>query len=317
MTPQDLLLTCAFDAVIGDPAACPHPVRLMGTVIQWSEQQVRRIATEPLSLRRAGAALAVGLPLIAAGVGWILIACVALLDPWAGWLVSIVLGASTLAWRDLIDHVNRVDEALVQGMLPRARTAVAMIVGRDTDCMSEQEVVRATVETIAESASDGIIAPLFYLALGGPPLALAYKAVNTLDSMIGHQDTRYRDLGWASARLDDCVNWIPARATAWLVVLAAGVLTGSSTTMRRSATTLMRDGAKHPSPNSGRPEAAMAGALRVQLGGVNQYGGISQERPHMGESCHGLMVSHIAIARTIVTTAYLLAVVGAAGWLWW
>ncbi len=316
MTPQDLLLICAFDAAIGDPPWLPHPIRLMGKVIAWSERHIRRFAASPRSLRTAGLILAVGLPSAAAMSGWAVIACFDTWHSWAGWLAGLVLGASTLAWRDLIDHINRVLAALAEGSLPSARSAVGMIVGRDTEKLSSSEVVRATVETIAESASDGIIAPLLYLTLGGPPLALAYKAMNTLDSMIGHLDERYRDFGWASARLDDLLNWIPARITAWMVVMAAGLLTGSMATMQRSAVTLVKDGGKHPSPNSGRPEAAMAGALHVELGGTNYYDGLPHGRPRLGAPGERLVVEHIVRAKTILTTAYLLALAVAAGYLW-
>ncbi|HJU04347.1 MAG TPA: adenosylcobinamide-phosphate synthase CbiB, partial [Nitrospiraceae bacterium] len=189
--------------------------------------------------------------------------------------------------------------------LVRARQAVSRIVGRDTDHLSEPEVVRATVETIAESTSDGVIAPLVYLVVGGPPLALAYKAINTLDSMIGHHDDRYRDFGWASARLDDAVNWLPARLTAVLFVVAAGLYTR---TMRQAWHIMQRDGAKHPSPNSGRPEAAMAGALGVQLGGTNFYGGHRSVRSHLGDRIRSLNPVHITAALRLMAVASFMAV---------
>jgi adenosylcobinamide-phosphate synthase len=179
-------------------------------------------------------------------------------------------------------------------------------VGRDTNHLSEPEVVRATAETIAESASDGIIAPLVYLVVGGPPLALAYKAINTLDSMIGHRDNRYRDLGWASARLDDAVNWLPARLTAVFLVLAAGIYTG---TMRQAWRIMRRDGDKHPSPNSGWPEAAMAGALGVQFGGTNFYGGDRSERARLGDPLMPLSPCHITAALRLMAVASLMAVI--------
>jgi adenosylcobinamide-phosphate synthase len=183
------------------------------------------------------------------------------------------MAATTLAWRDLVDHVGAVSAALKTGSLERARQAVGLIVGRDTQQLSESEVIRAAVETIAESACDGVIAPLLFLVAGGPPLAIAYKAVSTLDSMVGHRDDEYRDVGWASARLDDFANWVPARLTAWMIAAAAGLVLFSAKAMAKSSAILLRDGHKHPSPNSGRPEAAMAGALGVQLGGLNWYGG--------------------------------------------
>jgi adenosylcobinamide-phosphate synthase len=181
--------------------------------------------------------------------------------------------------------------------------------------MDESDIVRATVETIAESTADGILAPLFYLALGGPPLALAYKAVSTLDSMIGHLDNRYRWLGWASARLDDVANFIPARITALLLVLSAGIVSRSWPAMQHAWQIVLRDGARHPSPNSGHPEAAMAGALGVQLGGTNRYDGVLVERPCLGDPVQSLTRAHIGMALTLMLWTSLTGVLLGMGWL--
>jgi adenosylcobinamide-phosphate synthase len=227
----------------------------------------------------------------------------------------VVLAWTTLAARDLIDHVVSVQRALQSVSLTEARSAVAKIVGRDTEEMAESDIVRATVETIAESTADGIIAPLFYLVLGGAPLALAYKAVSTLDSMIGHLDDRYRWFGWASARLDDVANFLPARITALLLVLSAGIVSRSWPTMQRAWHILLRDGGQHPSPNSGRPEAAMAGALGTQLGGINRYEGLSLERPCLGDPDQLLTRAHIGMALTLMLWTSLLGVLLGMGWL--
>ncbi len=315
MITGDFVLVCALDAAIGDPRWLPHPVRWMGLAVMWFERRARALCRSAQSLRRGGIVLALGLPLLSYLAGWLLIACADVMHVWAGRGVGIFLAVTTLAWRDLVDHVGAVSNALKAGSLPQARQAVALIVGRDTETLTEVEVVRATVETLAESTSDGVIAPLFYLILGGAPLALAYKAINTLDSMIGHRDERYRDFGWASARLDDVANWIPARVTAGLIVIAAGLVRGVGSA-RRSWHTLLRDGHKHPSPNSGRPEAAMAGALSVQLGGVNRYDGVAVERPHLGDVLEPLIAHHIVCAQTTMTVAYLLAIAGAVAVLW-
>jgi adenosylcobinamide-phosphate synthase len=315
MMAGDLVLACVLDAAIGDPPSLPHPVRSMGRVIAWFEDRVRPVCLTPRGLRWAGIVLAVGLPLVSYTAGWLVIGLATDIHDWVGRGVGILLAFTTLAWRDLVDHVGAVSHALEEDLLSQAREAVAHIVGRDTEALSESDVVRATVETIAESASDGIVAPLFYLMLGGAPLALAYKAINTLDSMIGHRDERYRDLGWASARLDDLASWVPARATACLIVLAAGLIRGIDSA-QRSWRILLRDGHRHPSPNSGRPEAAMAGALGVQLGGVNRYDGVAVERPLLGDMLEALTSHHIVRARTIMTAAYLLAIAGAVTLLW-
>ncbi|MGH7229926.1 MAG: adenosylcobinamide-phosphate synthase CbiB [Nitrospiraceae bacterium] len=305
MTAADLIVACVLDLAIGDPHWLPHPVRLMGKTIVWYEARIRVAACTPSALRVAGIILAIGLPAMSYTIAWLAIELVGSVHPEAGRGVGIWLAFTTLAARDLFDHARAVARALQRGSLALARQAVSRIVGRDTDRLSEPEVVRATVETIAESTSDGVIAPLVYLALGGPPLALAYKAINTLDSMIGHRDTKYRDLGWASARFDDVANWIPARITGLLLVLAAGIWTR---TMRQAWRMVRRDGGKHPSPNSGRPEAAMAGALGVQLGGTNVYDGKPSDRPRLGDALTPLRPARITTALGLMGVASLLAV---------
>jgi adenosylcobinamide-phosphate synthase len=246
---------------------------------------------------------------------WVLSAAESL-SAWFGSLASIVLAWTTLAGRDLWDHVRVVDDFLRTGDLPAAREAVSMIVGRDTEELPESEVARATVETVAESSADGVIAPLFYLVVGGAPLALAYKAINTLDSMIGHRDEYHIDFGWASARLDDLVNWIPARLSAVLLILGGGLVTHGPEQARKGWEVLQRDGGLHPSPNSGRPEAAMSGILGVRLGGTNFYDGIAQDRPVLGEEGREAEPGDITLASTIMVVASVLGVLLAAGIRW-
>ena len=300
MTGGELALACALDAVVGDPRWFPHPVRGMGSIVSWYDRQVHQLFLSPSKQRIAGVLLAVALPAGAYGIGSLFIWLGNSIDPLWGTTTAVLLAWTTLAARDLIDHVRSVQGALRAASLTEARTAVAKIVGRDTEQMDESEIVRATVETIAESTADGIVAPLFYLVLGGAPLALAYKAVNTLDSMIGHLDDRYRWFGWASARLDDAANYIPARITAILLVLSAGIVSRSWSVMQRTWHILLRDGKRHLSPNSGRPEAAMAGALGVQLGGVNRYDGYAIERPCLGDPGLPLTRAHIGMALTLM-----------------
>nr|MBA2486643.1 cobalamin biosynthesis protein CobD [Nitrospira sp.] len=258
------------------------------------------------ALRIAGICLAVGLPVGVYSVATFLITQAASFSPLLGQAVGIGLAYTTLAGRDLFDHVQAVSRELERENLAGARETVAMIVGRDSATLTQPEIVRATVETIAESTSDGIIAPLVYLTLGGAPLALAYKAINTLDSMVGHRDIRYEYFGWASARLDDVMNWLPARLTGTFIALAAGLVIGQWSRVRASWDILHRDGDKHASPNSGRPEAAMAGALGVQLGGRNYYDGVAQDRPLIGDGQTTLSPDHIAQAlRIMVATCVL------------
>jgi adenosylcobinamide-phosphate synthase len=316
MTGGELLLAASLDAAAGDPRWFPHPVRGMGTVIGWCDKHIRKVFCHPYALRAAGIVFALGLPLlvfvltreaiaIADDIGW-----------WLGSLLSIGLAWTTLAGRDLWDHVQAVSQQLEEGDLPAARRAVGMIVGRDTDRLSQEEIARATIETVAESSSDGIIAPLLYLALGGAPLALAYKVVNTLDSMIGHKDERYIDLGWASARLDDVANWIPARLSAIFIIMTSAVVLGEATRIGKGGHVLWRDGSRHPSPNSGRPEAAMAGCLGIQLGGVNFYDGVPDDRPLLGKGGRQPLLSDIKTASRVMVGVSLLGVLLTIGTLW-
>jgi adenosylcobinamide-phosphate synthase len=313
MTAGTLLLACTLDAVLGDPRWLPHPVRLMGRTVAWYEQGVRRIATDRTGELVAGIVLAVGLPAVSYSLAWLAIEWSGRVHEMAGKGMEVLLAFTTLASRDLADHVVAVGRALKTGSLDDARLAVARIVGRDTAQLSEGEIVRATVETIAESTSDGVVAPLFFLVLGGAPLALAYKAISTLDSMVGHLDERYRYFGWASARLDDAANWIPARVTALLIVVSAGVVFRKGENMKRAWYILWRDGKKHPSPNGGRPEAAMAGVLGVQLGGINFYEGIPAKRPVLGESIRSLSPNRIGEALRVMWTVFALTALLAAG----
>jgi adenosylcobinamide-phosphate synthase len=306
MTGSELAVACIVDSVVGDPRWFPHPVRWMGIIVNGCDRFVHRLLLSPFKQRMAGVLLAVALPTGSYAAAALLIWLGGWIDSLLGSVVTVLLAWTTLAARDLMDHVLSVQRALRSHLLPEARSAVAQIVGRDTEEMAEPDIVRATVETIAESTADGIVAPLFYLAIGGAPLALAYKAINTLDSMIGHKDDRYRWFGWASARLDDLVNFIPARITALLLVLSAGVLFRSWSVMRRTWRILLRDGGSHPSPNSGHPEAAMAGALGVQLGGGNRYDGLFLERPCLGDPVQPLMQAHIGKAVALMLWTSLL-----------
>lgn len=192
MTGSELAVACLLDAAVGDPRWFPHPVRWMGALVDWYDRRVFRLLLSPGKQRMAGLLLAVALPAGSYAVGVWLIWLANSLDSLWGSAVAVLIAWSTLAARDLIDHVLAVQRALQSISLAEARTAVAHIVGRDTKEMTESDIVRATVETIAESTADGIVAPLFYLVLGGAPLALAYKAISTLDSMVGHLDDRYR-----------------------------------------------------------------------------------------------------------------------------
>jgi len=179
-----------------------------------------------------------------------------------------------------------VKRPLKDGDIHAARGALSMVVGRDTAGLDSKDVARGAVETVAENTSDGVVAPLFYMALGGVPLAMAYKAINTMDSMVGYRTEKYRDFGWAAARLDDLANFIPARLAALFMVASSALLQAAYPdrfSAKRSWTVFLRDGKKHTSPNSGRPEAAAAGSLGVRLGGENSYFGKTSVKPYIGE----------------------------------
>lgn len=280
----------ALDLACGDPRWLPHPVRLIGRAAGGLEWLLERLAG-----RGYLAGLAFTLAIVA-GTWAATAALVQVASNWdwrAGLAVEIVLLYTALAARDLDVESRPVFTALAAGDLPGARSWLARIVGRDTARLDEPEVVRAAVETIAESTVDGVVAPLLYGLVGGAPAALAYKAINTLDSMVGHRDERYGRFGWASARLDDAANYVPSRVARCLFP-AAAALRGFSAA--RCWRIVWRDGHKSPSPNAGIPEAAMAGALGVQLGGTNYYDGVASERPRLGDATEPLEQRHIPAA---------------------
>ena len=277
------LLPTAYllDQVLGDPEWLPHPVRLIGLAITHGENVLRRPEQTKTVELVSGAALTFT---IVATTYYLTAKTLEQARRISGPLGSAIeglLGWMCLATRSLQQEAASVADALESGDIALARTRLARIVGRDTQYLDEQEISRAVIETVAESASDGILAPLFYMTIGGVPLAMAYKAVNTLDSMIGHADERHFYFGKVAARLDDAANYLPSRATALAVVAASNLLPdGDPDAAWR---TWRRDGAKHKSPNAGQPESAIAGALRVQLGGDNTYAGTPVRGQRMGQ----------------------------------
>ena len=290
-----------LDWIAGDPEWLPHPVRLMGRCTQLAEPLLRWPGQTPLQEVIAGAALTASM------VGGSYLATAKALA-WAqrigcGTGAAILLAWTCLASRNLIDESLAVIRALEQPALARQR--LARIVGRDTQALSDTEVHRALIETLAESACDGIVAPLLYVAIGGVPLAMAYKAVNTLDSMIGHADQRYFYFGKAAARIDDVANYFPSRITAFAIMLAAGM--ERNTSSGSSLHTWYRDRGKHKSPNAGQPESAMAGALRVRLGGENTYHGERIAAPLLGAEFEPPRIHHAKQALRLVTAVSLLS----------
>jgi len=292
------------DLALGDPRWLPHPVRGIGRLAGGLEKLARRWLGDG---RIAGLAAAVTVVAVAGGATWGAITLAGRWHPLAADAVAVGLIYTTIAARDLAAHSQAVFAALAAGDLPEARRRVGRIVGRDTDRLDVAGVVRAAVESVAESTVDGVTAPVFYALAAGPVGAMVYRAINTLDSMFGHQDPHYRDFGWAAARIDDLANYLPARLTAPLLCVAAGLL---GQRPLRAIRVLVRDGRNHPSPNAGLVEAAVAGALGVQLGGRNLYDGLPLDRPTLGDPLVPLATRHIPAANALMftTAALLLAI---------
>ncbi len=229
------------------------------------------------------------------------------LNTYFGFLVYVLLVYFTISLKALAEAALEIKKNLADGNDDEARLHLSHIVGRDTETLNCEEIVRATVETVAENTSDGIIAPLFYLMLGGAPLAMTYKAINTLDSMVGYKNKEYIQLGWASARCDDLANYLPARITGFLLFLSAFL---QQKDWKNSWLTLKSDARKHESPNSGYPEAAVAGALKIRLGGTNFYKGIPRTSPLIGRQERVLNASSIGeVVRLMYCASFIMFIV--------
>ncbi|RAT96837.1 adenosylcobinamide-phosphate synthase CbiB [Brevibacillus sp. Leaf182] len=289
----EVWILCAaylIDRVVGDPRSLPHPVIIMGWWITRLERVIRSLVKSESHLKLAG----VLFPLVIVGgsyaVVWLLLWGAMFIHPVLAWILGAWLISTTIATKGLADAGMEIARHLVAGDMKAARRSLSMVVGRDTEQLDEPEVCRGAVETVAENIVDAIVSPLIYAAIGGAPLAMAYRAANTLDSMVGYKNEKYRNLGWASARFDDVLNYIPARLTALLLVAASWLqrLDG-----KQCWGMIRRDAHLHPSPNSGLPEAGVAGALGVQLGGLNYYQGVASNRAKMGDAKRPLQASDI------------------------
>lgn len=294
-------IALALDFLIGDPRWLPHPVRFIGRVACGLEHPTRRWFPSARVAGMVTAAVVIG---STAGAVWALLALAHRVAPVAKDILSIGILYTTFAARDLADHGRAVARELEQGDLPAARRRVSWMVGRDTDHLDETGITRAAVESVAENTVDGVLAPLFFAFLGGPVAAMAYKAVNTLDSTFGYRNERYIHFGWASARLDDAANYLPARLGAPLIALAALFLGESP---RNALRMCRRDGGKHNSPNAGFSEAAMAGALGIRLGGPVLRQGKTDDMPCLGDALRPLERGHIRRANALMLGATLAA----------
>ncbi len=307
-----VLAALLLDWRFGDPYNWPHPVRYIGKFIAlWDgmalrmQKRGRRPITEAL-LGAAGCAVTVAGAFFCV---WAVLEALGLIWPGLKWLGELYFLYAALAARCLANEARRVERALAAGDLPEARRRLGGLVGRDTRELSGSAVIRATVETVSENLTDGVVSPLFWAALGSPfglsaPLCWAYKACNTLDSMVGYRNERYRWLGWASARLDDGMNFIPARLSGIALVLAAQLLWKRGTQGWRA---LLRDHRRHRSPNGGWTEAAAAGILGIQLGGGSFYGGQWVEKPIMGDDLRPPVPAHIGQICWLLWPAVLIA----------
>ena len=291
-----LVIGFALDALLGDPAWLLHPVCIIGSYISFAEKRLRARGG---NLRKSALLLTVStvlLTMAAAGALLALLSCFGRIPRLAGMALLDWLG---LAMTSLAREARGVERALDRGV-EAGRTQVARIVGRDTQHLNEEEIVKAAVETVAENTTDGVIAPMLYAALGGPVLLWGFKAASTLDSMVGYMDERYRDIGWSSARLDDLLNFIPARVTGPLLCLAAA-LTGLDG--KNAWRVMRRDHACHKSPNCAWSEAAAAGALHIRLGGTHDYFGKPMAKPTIGDADRPAERSDIARAVCLMMAA--------------
>lgn len=310
--PVVLILAFIVDSVIGDPRWLPHPVRIFGLAITWLERILRSFFKTPAAEKFAGIILVIIIIIPIFAVMYFLLENARSFS--SGLIIFlttifiIYLTSTTIAIRELIGSTKLVIQAVHDGKLDYARAKLSMIVGRDTHNLSEEQVLKAAIESVSENLSDGVVAPLFYLVLGGLPFALTYKAINTLDSMVGYRNQKYINFGWASARLDDCVNYIPSRITGILIVISVLIVLRSISIAKISLQTMLRDGGNHISPNSGVPEAAMAGGLGVRLGGPSTYGGVVMQKPYIGEARHKNYLAASKVALNVVWYSSIISI---------
>ena len=305
-----VIAALAFDALIGDPdwlwRRLAHPVTSIGGLIDYLDRRFNKDDQSPRQRKSAGIACTAVIVIVAGSVG-ALIQVIAQQLP-AGNILLALIASIFIAQRSLYQHVARVRSAFARGGLTEARKAVAMIVGRDPEQLDEAGVCRAAIESCAENFSDGVVAPVFWLALLGLPGLIAYKAINTADSMIGHRTERHASFGWAAARLDDLVNLVPARLSALLLAVAAPIAGGS---IGKSWSVVRRDASQHRSPNAGWPESAMAGALRLALAGPRRYAEHVVEDPFLNaDATHQAVPDDIGRALDLFTAACVIETAG-------
>ena len=295
----------ALDLIIGDPYSFPHPVRYIGKLISIVEKQIRKITSSDKGLKIAGFFLW----FIVVGATFGITTLVLQLfkfNKLAYFIVNTILIYTTLATKCLKDESVKIYKVLKTGDLEKSRIQLSYIVGRDTKNLNEKEIVRATVETVAENTVDGIIAPLFYGFIGGAPLAMAYKAVNTLDSTVGYKNDKYYYLRFASAKIDDIANYIPARLG--VILLSLGSLFAGFN-FRNALKIGIRDRKNHKSPNCAFSEGAVAGALGIQLGGTNVYFGKEVYKPTIGDKTREIEIEDIVRTNKIMYSSSIISII--------
>ena len=314
LSPVILVLAFLLDLAIGDPRWLPHPVRIIGRAITRAENLLRKWEGRSLGIMERGKGILLVIIIVGAAfcAAWLAVHFLLSMDTsWflllASYLLLVYLTATAIAAREFIYSASLVIESVRDKDIGSAKKSLSMIVGRDTENLSEKGTLRAAIETLSENLSDGVVAPIFYLAVGGLPLALTYKAINTLDSMVGYKNDKYKNFGWAAARLDDIANYIPARITGILIAVSSGIASRSLSAVHYSLKTMFRDGGKHTSPNAGIPEAAMAGALGVRLGGPSTYGGIVVDKPYIGTDT---AVDYLTASEKTITVVKITSLLG-------
>lgn len=305
-----LLAGFLLDCIIGDPHAISavHPICLIGRLISALEKAARRLFLGRLAL--GGAVLGITVLLLSAGVPLALLILCYRVNLWLGIAVESVLCCALIAAKDLRSESMRVYREIENGDTEAARKAVSMIVGRDTAVLDESGIIRAAVETVAENTSDGVTAPILFIALGGAPLGFFYKAANTMDSMLGYTNEKYREIGRFAAKLDDFLNYIPSRLTALLMILSAGIV---RLDMKNAWRIWRRDRRNHASPNSAQTESVCAGALGVRLAGDAYYFGELHKKPFIGDDNRSIEAADIRRANRLMYTAAILTVILSVG----
>jgi adenosylcobinamide-phosphate synthase len=294
-------ITIAYflDMLIGDPPDLPHPVRWIGTMISFFEKRWNKGKFK----RWKGVLMLLFILLFVFYIVGVLVVIGYSIHPLVGIFVESIVIATSIAQKSLKVASLEVYRPLLEGDIKAARKKLSYIVGRDTESLDEGEIARGAIETVAENTSDGVTAPLFWALIGGAPLAMVYRAANTCDSMVGHMNDRYKEFGWASAKWDDLLNWIPSRLTGMLMLIGKRP---ENRSYKKAWTILFRDAKKHPSPNSGWGEAAVAAILGIQLGGINYYKGMVSNRAKMGDPIQPIQAKHIIKANHILSKTVFL-----------